>query len=202
LYKYKEQKPNRKVMQQCMETLALLLAPFTPHIAEEVWEMLGKKGFVSLEGWPKADEKLIDPKLELGEKIVNSTLEDIRQIIRIVGKKPEKIMIYVSPLWKYTAYETILKSVKKPGNIVQEMMKNPEIRSQGKHAVHFAERLRKDMDRLGEILSQEEEYSVLKEFEEQFGKEFDCEVKVLKAEGSRSEKALRAEPGKPGIEIL
>ncbi len=201
LYKYREQKVNKKVMLEALKTLALLLSPFAPHLAEEIWEMLGNRGFVSMQKWPEADENLIDLKLELAENLVNQTIEDIREIVKLVGKKPEKISIYVSPLWKYTAYETILKNVKSPENIVSEIMKNPEIRKEGKDAVRFAERLKKDLGRLGRILNQDEEYNALKEAEDMLRKEFGCEIIIMRAEEKRTEKSVRAEPGKPGIEV-
>jgi len=34
------------------------LAPFAPHIAEEIWQKMGEEGFVSMAPWPKYDENL------------------------------------------------------------------------------------------------------------------------------------------------
>jgi leucyl-tRNA synthetase len=206
LYKYRERRPNKKALGEALETLALLLALFTPHMAEEMWEMLGcnrgGKGFISVQKWPKADEKLIDPRLELSENLINSTISDIKEIIKLVGRQPKKIIIYVSPLWKYVAYDTILGLAKKPEDMVKEVMKNPRIRKEGKEAVKFAERLGKDAGRLGKVLNQSEEIAALKEAEGFIGKEFGCGVEIVKAEERRTEKSLRAEPGKPGIEIV
>ena len=43
-----------------LETLALLLAPFAPHLSEEVWvEILGKSFSIHKANWPKYDESLI-----------------------------------------------------------------------------------------------------------------------------------------------
>ena len=39
-----------------MKTLVTLLAPFAPHIAEELWELLGGEGFVCRQPWPVYDE--------------------------------------------------------------------------------------------------------------------------------------------------
>ncbi len=33
-----------------------MISPFTPHMAEELWEMLGHKGGVVAAGWPAFDE--------------------------------------------------------------------------------------------------------------------------------------------------
>ena len=39
--------------------MTLLLAPFAPFLAEEMWAMLGKKGSVHAQVWPKFDKKLV-----------------------------------------------------------------------------------------------------------------------------------------------
>ena len=38
----------------------ILLSPICPHLAEEFWEKLGNKPFVSTTTWPEADESKID----------------------------------------------------------------------------------------------------------------------------------------------
>ena len=39
-----------------MKTLITLLSPFAPHVAEELWSMLGGEGFVCQQPWPVYDE--------------------------------------------------------------------------------------------------------------------------------------------------
>jgi len=41
-----------------VETVVLLLAPFAPHIAEELWEVLGHADSLALAGWPSFDASL------------------------------------------------------------------------------------------------------------------------------------------------
>ncbi|MGL4791732.1 MAG: class I tRNA ligase family protein, partial [Anaerotignaceae bacterium] len=50
----------------CLETLVVLLAPFTPHIAEELWRELGYENTVFAQTWPKADES----KLVVAEIVI------------------------------------------------------------------------------------------------------------------------------------
>ena len=47
-------------VREALEALTLMLAPFTPHVAEEMWEALGHTGGIlsSEARWPKADEEL------------------------------------------------------------------------------------------------------------------------------------------------
>jgi len=52
LYKHKES-PKTALM-----TLAQLMMPFAPHLAEEIWQKLGGQGLVSLAPWPKFDSQL------------------------------------------------------------------------------------------------------------------------------------------------
>ncbi|MEM8851407.1 MAG: leucine--tRNA ligase [Pseudomonadota bacterium] len=42
-----------------MKTLAQLMSPMTPHLAEEIWELMGGEGFVARAPWPKADPSLL-----------------------------------------------------------------------------------------------------------------------------------------------
>ncbi len=41
-----------------METLVLLLAPYAPHLAEELWQALGHSKTLAYEAWPVFDPKL------------------------------------------------------------------------------------------------------------------------------------------------
>jgi leucyl-tRNA synthetase len=47
-------------VREALEALVLMLAPFTPHAAEEMWEGLGHEGGILHSGarWPRADERL------------------------------------------------------------------------------------------------------------------------------------------------
>ena len=44
-----------------------LLSPFAPHIAEEIYEMIGGEGFITVSEWPEFDEsKTVDATIEVG----------------------------------------------------------------------------------------------------------------------------------------
>ena len=47
--------PSRAVLREALETLVLLLAPFTPHVCAELWAMLGHREGVVDCTWPQAD---------------------------------------------------------------------------------------------------------------------------------------------------
>ena len=52
---------------EVLKTLVVLIAPFAPHIAEELWEMLGGEGSVCDAQWPKWDEQfLVENQVKMG----------------------------------------------------------------------------------------------------------------------------------------
>ncbi len=75
-------KQGREVLRAVVENALLLLAPFTPHIAEELWEALGNEPFISSRGWPSWDEELAKD-------------EEIELVIQVNGKVRGKLMISV-----------------------------------------------------------------------------------------------------------
>ena len=96
------------------KTIALLLAPFTPHLAEELWEKVGNKGFVSLEKWPVYDENKIDKKAEASELMVHKTISDINNVLGLIKvKEPKGIKLIVSGKWKYLMFKILKEEIKK-----------------------------------------------------------------------------------------
>jgi leucyl-tRNA synthetase len=63
-----------------MESFVLLLSPFAPHIAEEIWKTLGHQQSLAHESWPEFDESLT----------VDSTVEIP---VQIMGKIKSKIVV-------------------------------------------------------------------------------------------------------------
>ena len=92
---------EREISKSDLESFIKLISPITPHIAEELWQKLGKKSLVSLESWPKADESKISEKLEKEEKIQEQTIEDIKNILNLIkqkqDKEPSTVYLYTIP---------------------------------------------------------------------------------------------------------
>lgn len=192
----KKDKSSKAVVAEGIDTIIKLLAPFTPHIAEEMWTMVGGKGFVS--EWPVSNDDYIDKKAILMEKFVKDTAADVRQIVQLIGKTSKSINLYVAPVWKHKIYE-LAKG--KPKNLIAEVMKDAEMKEVGKDASKYAQSLMKRPVFM-EVLSSEDEYLALASGLDVFIDEFDCEINVIRADESETDKSKRAEPGKPGIEVL
>jgi leucyl-tRNA synthetase len=62
------------VLREAVESLVLMLSPFTPHLAEELWERLGHTSGVVAAGWPAFDEaaareELIEVPVQVNGKV-------------------------------------------------------------------------------------------------------------------------------------
>ena len=57
LYHYTERTTKvNGVLREGVSTLIILLAPFTPHLAEELWDAIGGEGSVHDQKWPEVDQ--------------------------------------------------------------------------------------------------------------------------------------------------
>jgi leucyl-tRNA synthetase len=74
---------NELAQQKCkskeaLKTLVILIAPFAPHIAEELWEALGQQGSVCDSKWPAWNEEyLVENSVKLGVAFNGKTRFDM-----------------------------------------------------------------------------------------------------------------------------
>jgi leucyl-tRNA synthetase len=87
---------EKEIAKKDLESLIKLISIFCPHLAEELWSKLDNKGFVSLEKWPEFEEKKINEELEEEERIVESLISDVNNILKITGAK-KKLFLYSLP---------------------------------------------------------------------------------------------------------
>ncbi len=79
LYKYKElDDRNDAVIKEAIEAVVVILAPFAPHLGEELWLMIGKEASVFDIAWPEYDKSAIQ-------------LDEVEIIIQVNGKVRNKI---------------------------------------------------------------------------------------------------------------
>jgi leucyl-tRNA synthetase len=52
-------KAGKEAKRFALKTLAQLMSPMTPHLAEEMWAVLGETGLITQAPWPVADEKML-----------------------------------------------------------------------------------------------------------------------------------------------
>jgi leucyl-tRNA synthetase len=101
------------VVRELLRNLALLLAPFAPYLAAELWEMLGESGSILRAPWPKSDPALakedeIEIPVQINGKLVSvvrlapdsdakaietAALADEKVRLRIAGKAVAKVIV-------------------------------------------------------------------------------------------------------------
>lgn len=195
---------NKKIYGEALTNLTLLLSPFAPHLAEELWEKLGNKVFVSTEKWPTANEKLIDLKAEAAEDAVHTTMGDISGILKITNiVKPQKIILIVADDWKYVftaAIRGLLEKTRNTGEIIKSLMQNANLKKYGQDISKLVPKFVSDPSKLPAFdLDQKTELTALNESQKLIEAEFKCAVEILSAEKSKEQKAKQAMPGKPAI---
>ena len=120
---------NELSQQKCtsrtiLQTLPVLIAPFAPHIAEELWEAMGGEGSVCDARWPKWEEKyLVETSVKLGVQFNGKVRFDMlfpadatpEQMIELATSAPEAA--------KYLEGMQIVKTIAIPKRIVNIVVK-------------------------------------------------------------------------------
>ncbi len=91
---------GRKSMERFVELQTLMMAPFTPHICEEIWHLLGKNESVCVQKLPEQESIVIDEEAILKEGYLEDVIRDVDEIVHVTGISPGKIHIYTSEPWK------------------------------------------------------------------------------------------------------
>ena len=85
---------SRGTRREAMQTLAQLMAPVVPHLAEEMWSMLGGKGLVADAEWPEADPALlIDESVTLPIQINGKRRSEITVPRDMTAAEVEKLVL-------------------------------------------------------------------------------------------------------------
>ena len=178
-----------------------LLAPLVPHVAEELWSIGKNKGLVSSAPWPKADESLINEKLERIEDVVSTLRLDILRIRELAKiEKVSKVRVFVAPEWKWKALEIVKGACNgRPdfGAAMKALSAEPSLKKYASEIPAFAKGA---VSRLGELSNLEkfDEAAVINEVRPVLEKEFGS-IEVIRAEDSKEAKAKNAFPGKPAL---
>lgn len=195
--------PNKKVMNQIIESQLVLMSPFTPFICEEAWEGIGKKGFISEAKWPEYDESKIDEELNKSEDIIAGTMDDITTVLKLTNKiSPKKITIFVAEEWKHDVFrkiKEIMKETRVPDLIIRDAMKDEKIKKYGDNAVKMIPLVVKGNKVPETVYSQDDEYKFLNSSIDFLKKTFNTEITVIKeidASDEQTAKARQALPGK------
>jgi len=204
------------ILHKILSSRVLMLSPFAPHIAEEIWEKLGNSELASKSAWPSSIGIEIDSKSIQTETLLKSIIEDINNILKVTKISPKKITIYTAEQWKSKAYNSILKNVldgqTNIGTIIKSLIVNKET-EQIKKDPDFVKKtlndilsepveLRKGRMNIGQI---DEKQIISSELSSLVKNDYDVELSVFSESDSEKydpkNKAKAARPFKPAILI-
>ncbi len=204
------------ILHKILSSRVLMLSPFAPHIAEEIWEKLGNSELASKSAWPSSIGIEIDSKSIQTETLLKSIIDDINNILKVTKISPKKITIYTAEQWKSKAYNSILKNVldgqTNIGTIIKSLIANKET-EQIKKDPDFVKKtlndilsepveLRKGRMNIGQI---DEKQIISSELSSLVKNDYDVELSVFSESDSEKydpkNKAKAARPFKPAILI-
>ncbi len=109
---------------EAMEKFVLLLSPFAPHVAEELWEALGHDQTLAYQAWPQFDESLIkEETIEVPVQINGKLRSRIRVAADAERDKLEKAARSDPKIEELLAAKTIIKVIVVPGRMVNFVVK-------------------------------------------------------------------------------
>ncbi len=104
---------------QAMLTMAQLMSPMVPHLAEDVWAMLGGQGLVAQARWPKADPAmLVEDRVVLPVQINGKRRAEISVPKDMPPAEVEKIALADEAVIRFLAGQPVKKLIVVPGRIV------------------------------------------------------------------------------------
>ncbi len=106
-------------MKEAIRTLAKLMSPMTPHIAESIWTYQGGAGLCAEAPWPKADPALlIDDTVTLPIQINGKRRAEISVPKDMPAAEVEKIALANDDVVKFLAGQPVKKIIVVPGRII------------------------------------------------------------------------------------
>ncbi len=212
--KWYQRRGGETLLYYVLDNWVRLMAPFTPHLCEEIWEAMGHEDPISLDQYPLYNEDLIDDGAELAEEVIKATLEDVEEIIRVTKMIPQTVHLYTAPAWKAEAVKCAcqiqLEGSLEVGTLIKKLMANPDLKRFGKEIPKFVQKLVPEFKSGGadryEIFTGPglDEQVLLKESASFLEKEIGCPVKVYSADSPAFDpenKSRFAEPLRPAIYI-
>ena len=215
-YIRRKDKNDSKVLQEALESWIRLLAPFAPYICEEIWNKMGKEGFISLAEWPTYNERKVSTQAEETENLIKNVLEDTSNILRATKIVPKEIYYYSAAPWKWKVYLTALeKSI--PNKIVlsdlmKELMKDPDLKTVAGKVAKFARGITEEINRMPKDrktrqlqIGPVDEATLLEKAESFFGRDFNAKIHTYREDNQQlhdpQKKAELARPYRPAIYI-
>lgn len=115
---------SKKIWKEVLDKVILLIAPFAPHIADELWEIIGNKTFTFEEEWPTFEKELTkEHKMNLVVQINGKIRETIPAKIGLPKEEYEKLAFDSEKIKKAIEGKEIVKVIVVPNKLVNIVVK-------------------------------------------------------------------------------
>ena len=115
---------SKKIWKEVLDKVILLIAPFAPHIADELWEIIGNKTFTFEEEWPTFEEELTkEHKMNLVVQINGKIRETIPAKIGLTKEEYEKLAFDSEKIKKAVEGKEVVKVIVVPNKLVNIVVK-------------------------------------------------------------------------------
>lgn len=202
-YRRRAERLNSSVLEEFLNTQIRLMAPFTPHLCEELWDDIGGDGFVAGAEWPEPDEAKMDEQREAEEDLIREVSDDIREIADMV-EEFDTVRLIVSAGWKREAVDIIAanleQGVRDVGAIMDDISDQESLEAYVGQIPGLVNQYRDSPGELPAVLlDEEDELRLFRDSASFLSDVFGAEIVVEREEESSSEKADRSRPGKPAV---
>lgn len=125
LYTFQEvENVNAGLIREVVLGLVKLLAPFSPHITEEMWSEIGGEGSVHAQKWPTYDrEAMKESEVEIVLQINGKVRDRIVVPAELDKTAMEKAALAQPKVRQYTEGKTVVKVIAVPGKLVNIVVK-------------------------------------------------------------------------------
>src|SRR5947207_7113772 len=114
-----EEGVRQEVRKELLELLTLMLAPMTPHLAEELWEMLGHTGGLWTAGWRAFDEALTrEDEVEIPVQVNGRLRGKVKVAVGTSGDEVEKLARADAVIAPHLAGKSIVKRIFVPDKLL------------------------------------------------------------------------------------
>lgn len=110
---------TESITKEQYETFLTILAPYAPHIAEEIYNVLGNKSSITQVDWPEYDEeKLVDDEIELVVQVNGKVRDKITVPAGITEEDAKEKALASTKIQKYTDGKEIRKVIFIQGKLI------------------------------------------------------------------------------------
>ena len=115
---------SKKVWHEVLEKVILLIAPFAPHVADELWSDLGNTTLTFEEEWPAFDEKLtVENNFNLVLQVNGKVRDIVPAQVGISKDDAEKLAFSSEKVQKFVDGKEVVKVIVVPNKLVNIVVK-------------------------------------------------------------------------------